>query len=78
MVLCTQSKFFEAACFNGFKESTASRIDLSENDPCYITLMIDFLYTQNYDPTTSGICSFKLTDTHNIPQTHLSIQALGD
>lgn len=39
--------------------------------------MVEFLYTQEYD-LQARLGSFKGSDANNIPQTHLSIYALGD
>ncbi|KAL8643847.1 MAG: hypothetical protein Q9226_008081 [Calogaya cf. arnoldii] len=53
IVVCSQSKFFEAACTSGFSETATSTVNLEEN-PSLIRIMLDFLYTQTYDlPTTS-------------------------
>ncbi|KAI4231228.1 MAG: hypothetical protein L6R40_007798, partial [Gallowayella cf. fulva] len=49
IILCSQSEYFRAACSNGFKETLTSRLDLSEDQPYHIKLMLDFLYTQKVD-----------------------------
>lgn len=44
MVLCTQSKFFEAACFNGFKVCLASPIYLVPLPPVLLSKSTDCLF----------------------------------
>ncbi|KAL9576102.1 MAG: hypothetical protein Q9212_007383, partial [Teloschistes hypoglaucus] len=45
-VVCSQVKFFDAACRNGLKESETSTIDLPEDDPKLVKFMLHFLYGQ--------------------------------
>ncbi|KAL8690276.1 MAG: hypothetical protein Q9218_004242 [Villophora microphyllina] len=76
LVLGTQSKVFEAACYNDFKESNTSEIDLSVDDPSLVGLMLEFLYTQDYalkapQPPDSDGLQF-------IPKIHAFRCVLGD
>ncbi|RDW95184.1 hypothetical protein BP5796_00947 [Coleophoma crateriformis] len=50
-VICTQSKPLAAAIdvSNGFKESQTGRIVLEDDDPNTVNLMIEWLYTSEYD-----------------------------
>ncbi|KAL9598110.1 MAG: hypothetical protein Q9179_004035 [Wetmoreana sp. 5 TL-2023] len=79
VIVCAQSKFFEAACSNGFKESSASKIELPEDDPYLIGLMLEFLYTQTYTPDDKASCNrVDPEDPKYIPKVHISLYALGD
>ncbi|KAH7091580.1 hypothetical protein FB567DRAFT_436686, partial [Paraphoma chrysanthemicola] len=50
-VVCARSGFFERAeRFPVGKESVESRIDLPEDDPATIKLLIEYLYEAEYDP----------------------------
>lgn len=46
-VVCPRCKFFEACCEGGFKEAKERVIDLPEDDPKAVKLMLDWLYTYN-------------------------------
>ncbi|KAI9037152.1 BTB/POZ domain-containing protein [Aspergillus affinis] len=48
VVVCAQSPFFDAACGGQFKESSESRIDLSDEDPEMVERLFQFLYLGNY------------------------------
>ncbi|KAF2770711.1 hypothetical protein EJ03DRAFT_373569 [Teratosphaeria nubilosa] len=47
-VLCTQCEFFEAACNGRFKEAGTNTIEMHEDDPQAIELMLLALYGYNY------------------------------
>jgi hypothetical protein len=60
--IAPHSRFFEKACSGMFKETQERKIDLKEDDPNMVELMIKFFYTFDYDtPDQSG------TSTHDIP-----------
>ncbi|KAL8735859.1 MAG: hypothetical protein Q9181_002664, partial [Wetmoreana brouardii] len=62
------------------EESVSSKIDLPEDDPYSIKLMIEFLYKGNYTPMKDQKVfeSFDFCDPKNILKTHISLYALGD
>ncbi|KAJ5175142.1 uncharacterized protein N7482_001019 [Penicillium canariense] len=49
LVVCPRSKYFQNACYGGFKE-TEQPIRLNEKEPILIEKMLEFLYTGNYTP----------------------------
>ncbi|KAL8903552.1 MAG: hypothetical protein Q9171_007365 [Xanthocarpia ochracea] len=77
IILCAQSKFFKAACSNGFKGAAASQLDLSGEDLGYIKLMLQFLYTQTYDVDSYGTPSVDPCNA-KILTVHIALYTLGD
>ncbi|RGP74637.1 amino acid transport gap1 [Fusarium sporotrichioides] len=49
-IVCSRSSFFAAACDGELKEAKTGEIDLPEDDPVAVKMMIRYLYTQNYTP----------------------------
>lgn len=49
-VVCLQSEYFSTAC-RGFKEAEKNRIDLQEDDPQAVQLMVYFFYHEDYGVT---------------------------
>ncbi|KAF3399976.1 hypothetical protein F1880_008434 [Penicillium rolfsii] len=47
LVVCPRSKYFQRACYGGFKE-TEGQIYLDERNPILIQKVLEFLYTGNY------------------------------
>jgi hypothetical protein len=47
-VLCPRSDFFAAACREGFKEGREARIDLPEDDPRIVEIMVFYFYHLDY------------------------------
>jgi hypothetical protein len=47
--IAAHSKFFDKACSGMFTESQQRRIDLKEDDPSMVELMVRFFYTFDYD-----------------------------
>ncbi|KAL8751274.1 MAG: hypothetical protein Q9184_006117 [Pyrenodesmia sp. 2 TL-2023] len=79
VVVCSQSKFFEAACTNGFQESMTSTVDLPDDDPFHVSLMLHFLYRQRYTRAVEDmngpkyksrvhVHMYELGDKYDIPQ----------
>ncbi|KAB8292166.1 hypothetical protein EYC80_007909 [Monilinia laxa] len=54
VVVCTQSKPIKAAANGNFRESITGILDLEDDDPNTVARMINFLYTQDYDDTTTS------------------------
>ncbi|KAH7625221.1 hypothetical protein SMAC4_12941 [Sordaria macrospora] len=48
-IVCTQSEFFSAACRGSFKEAQEGKIDLPEDDPRLVHIMVHYLYHFDYD-----------------------------
>ncbi|KAF4497647.1 hypothetical protein FAGAP_6179 [Fusarium agapanthi] len=49
-IICPRSHFFEAACNGEFKEAQTSTIDLPDDDPIAVRMMIEYLYHDTYMP----------------------------
>ncbi|KAG4292324.1 hypothetical protein FPRO06_13577 [Fusarium proliferatum] len=45
-VICPRSDFFKAACGSGFKEAQTGEIELPDDDPFAVSMMIEYLYHQ--------------------------------
>ncbi|KAK4107255.1 hypothetical protein N656DRAFT_785464 [Canariomyces notabilis] len=48
-IVCTQSKFLAAACRIGLKEAQEGKIDLPDDDPRLVQIMVHYLYHFDYD-----------------------------
>lgn len=62
-IICPQSKPLAAALNGSFKEATTREIDLEEEDPDIVKLMLDFLYRGDYDDG-SGISRMRPLTTN--------------
>ncbi|PNP79249.1 hypothetical protein FNYG_07325 [Fusarium nygamai] len=49
-IVCPRSNFFKAACDGKFKEAQTGRIDLPDDDPAAVRMMIKYLYHDTYVP----------------------------
>ncbi|KAF5620788.1 kelch 4 [Fusarium sp. NRRL 52700] len=47
-IICPQSAFFKAACDSIFKEAQTGEIELPDDDPVPVRMMIEYLYDQTY------------------------------
>ncbi|KAI1013631.1 hypothetical protein LB503_010605, partial [Fusarium chuoi] len=47
-VICPRSAFFKAACGSEFKEAQTGEIELPDDDPFAVSMMIEYLYHQKY------------------------------
>ncbi|KAL5590858.1 hypothetical protein FOBRF1_014415 [Fusarium oxysporum] len=47
-IICPRSDFFKAACGSGFKEAQTGEIELPDDDPFAVSMMIQYLYHQTY------------------------------
>ncbi|KAF4497646.1 Kelch 4 [Fusarium agapanthi] len=47
-IICPRSDFFKAACGSGFKKAQAGEIELRDDDPFAVSMMIEYLYHQTY------------------------------
>ncbi|KAI0815425.1 hypothetical protein GGR55DRAFT_628824 [Xylaria sp. FL0064] len=48
-LVCPQSDFFTAACGGGFKEMREGIVDLPDDDPWAVKMMVDYFYHFEYD-----------------------------
>ncbi|KAK3331541.1 BTB/POZ protein [Apodospora peruviana] len=49
ILVCAQSKFFAAACREGFKEAQEREINLQDCDPWLVHIMVHYFYHLDYD-----------------------------
>ncbi|CVL07633.1 uncharacterized protein FMAN_14510 [Fusarium mangiferae] len=49
-IICPRSPFFKAACDGKFKEAQTGTIDLPDDDPIAVRMMIEYLYHATYMP----------------------------
>ncbi|KAF5610717.1 amino acid transport gap1 [Fusarium subglutinans] len=50
-IICPRSKFFKAACDGKFKEAQTGTINLPDDDPVAVRMMIEYLYHDAYAPS---------------------------
>ncbi|KFA53218.1 hypothetical protein S40293_10031 [Stachybotrys chartarum IBT 40293] len=48
-IVCTQSDFFSTACRAGLKETQEGKVDLPDDDPRLVHIMVHYLYHFDYD-----------------------------
>ncbi|OBT61034.1 hypothetical protein VE03_09604 [Pseudogymnoascus sp. 23342-1-I1] len=48
VIICPRSPVLKSACTRGFKEATTMIINLKDDNPFAVNLMVDFLYTGDY------------------------------
>ncbi|KAG6986521.1 multicopper oxidase abr1 [Physcia stellaris] len=91
-IVCTQSKFFAAACRNNYIEDRTSTIELHEETDYLVQAMIQFLYTtrcqiSNYEERKRGHCDHPEGEAHscNDPSCHrwiygfdIALYTMGD
>ncbi|KAK3718337.1 hypothetical protein LTR37_005150 [Vermiconidia calcicola] len=66
--ICAQSKWFERCCSGIFEEGKTNRVHLREEHASVIANMISFMYTFDYNDSTSSD-TFKSTSTeHTLPK----------
>ncbi|KAF5253945.1 hypothetical protein FANTH_1270 [Fusarium anthophilum] len=80
-IICPRSKFFKAACDGNFKEAQTSTIDLPDDDPVAVRMMIDYLYRDTYLPTgvihRDGPIDAHLSDTEYDEQEKQEMELYG-
>ncbi|KAF5685942.1 kelch 4 [Fusarium circinatum] len=47
-IICPRSDFFKAACTSGFKEAQTGEVELPDDEPLAVSMMIEYLYHQTY------------------------------
>ncbi|KAF5253944.1 hypothetical protein FANTH_1269 [Fusarium anthophilum] len=47
-IICPRSDFFKAACMSGFKEAQTGEVELPDDEPLAVSMMIEYLYHQTY------------------------------
>ncbi|KAL9022026.1 MAG: hypothetical protein Q9185_000767 [Variospora sp. 1 TL-2023] len=78
VIVCAQSSFFAAVCTNGFQECLTSKVELPDDDPYHIFLLLEFLYGQAYfmwNDTRNGL---DFDDPRYLPRIHIHLYELGD
>ncbi|RBA15806.1 hypothetical protein FPRO05_12413 [Fusarium proliferatum] len=71
VIICAQSKVFNAACTSGLKESTSGVYDLSEYPLEFVERMVDHLYVGHYDDPSPDASKLSLS-------AHLLMLVLAD
>ncbi|KAF5604640.1 hypothetical protein FPANT_1429 [Fusarium pseudoanthophilum] len=71
VIICAQSKVFNAACTSGFKEAISGVYDLSEYPLELVEMMVDYFYLGYYEDPRADVSKVSLS-------THLSMLALAD
>ncbi|KAL7756499.1 hypothetical protein ACKLNR_013492 [Fusarium oxysporum f. sp. zingiberi] len=54
-IICPRSHFFKAACDGKLKEAQTGTIDLPDEDPVAVRMMIEYLYHDTYAPAGASI-----------------------
>ncbi|CAG9989382.1 unnamed protein product [Clonostachys byssicola] len=80
-VVCPRSKFFEAACRHNFKEAVTAEINLAEDDPIAVKIMMNHFYNLNYSDgstTTSETGSTLPGDKKFLLLDHAKVYSLAE
>lgn len=78
VIVCSQSKVLHAACMAGFKETHTGVIDLDDDDPVLVEIMLKYFYTGKYNepineseelrlPLQIQVLTYNLADKYDIP-----------
>ncbi|KAH6715823.1 hypothetical protein BKA61DRAFT_334093 [Leptodontidium sp. MPI-SDFR-AT-0119] len=78
LIVCSQSKVLHAACTAGFKEAYTGIIDLDDDDPAPVEVMLKYFYTGKYNEpiNESGdlhlrlqvqVLTYNLADKYDVP-----------
>ncbi|KAF5539801.1 amino acid transport gap1, partial [Fusarium phyllophilum] len=63
-IICPRSNFFKAACDGKFKEAQTGKVNLPDDDPRAVCMMIEYLYHDAYTPPPrDGALDAHLSDT---------------
>ncbi|KAF5566783.1 hypothetical protein FNAPI_951 [Fusarium napiforme] len=71
VIICAQSKVFNAVCMSSFKEAISGVYDLSEYPLELVEMMVDYLYVGYYEDPSADVSRVSLS-------THLSMLVLAD
>ncbi|KAL8646645.1 MAG: hypothetical protein Q9210_006013 [Variospora velana] len=77
-VVCSQSEYFQEKCLAYWHRTSRKSIDLPNNDPHLINLMLEFLYTVAYESKEGTDTIFHLNHPRHILKIHLALYAIGD
>lgn len=74
-IICPKSAFFAAACrkSSGFKEAQTGTINLEDDDPDAVRMMIHYLYHFDYPIVDTNVAVPDIT-----PKLHAKVYALGE
>ncbi|PMD15375.1 hypothetical protein NA56DRAFT_753909 [Hyaloscypha hepaticicola] len=78
LIVCSQSRFLHAACTAGFKEAHTGIIDLDDDDPVPVEVMLKYFYTGKYnEPINESkdlrlqlqvqVLTYNLADKYDLP-----------
>ncbi|KAF8856918.1 hypothetical protein BDZ45DRAFT_653565 [Acephala macrosclerotiorum] len=78
VIVCSQSKVLHAACMAGFKETHTGVIDLDDDDPVPVEIMLKYFYTGKYnEPINESkelrlqlqaqVLTYNLADKYDVP-----------
>ncbi|KAG9495396.1 hypothetical protein J7337_013641 [Fusarium musae] len=71
VIICAQSKVFNAVCTSGFKEAISGVYDLSEYPLELVEMMVEYFYVGYYEDPSADMSKVSLS-------THLSMLVLAD
>ncbi|KAF5718242.1 kelch 21 [Fusarium mundagurra] len=71
VIICAQSKVFNAACNSGLKKATSGVYDLSEYPLEFVEKMVDYFYVGHYEDPNQDAPKISLS-------THLLMMVLAD
>ncbi|KAF5594759.1 hypothetical protein FPCIR_4773 [Fusarium pseudocircinatum] len=61
-IICPRSNFFKAACDGKFEEAHTGEVDLPDDDPAAVRMMIEYLYHDTYVPAGAIIHCERVSD----------------
>ncbi|TEY28519.1 hypothetical protein BOTCAL_1019g00010 [Botryotinia calthae] len=78
LIVCSQSKVLHAACMTGFKEADTGVIELNDDDPVSVEIMLKYFYTGTYkEQIVEGkklclnlkvqVLTYNLADKYDVP-----------
>lgn len=78
IILCSQSSFFETTLAKIGHGSSTLKLDLTKDDPYYVSLMIDFMYNQCFTSDFGASALVDPDDPEYILRVYISLHALGE
>ncbi|KAL1963538.1 hypothetical protein VTN77DRAFT_8119 [Rasamsonia byssochlamydoides] len=58
-IVCPQSKVLAAMCRGGFKEAQTGEINMPDDDPEAVKMMVSYFYNQDYHMAKDNVCGGK-------------------
>ncbi|XMA13707.1 hypothetical protein WAI453_006498 [Rhynchosporium graminicola] len=78
VIVCSQSNVLHAACMAGFKEAHTGVIDLDNDEPVSVEIMLKYFYTGKYNelgPTPEEYLSV-ISDVYTVPTPTNALRAI--